>query len=132
MDLSLALNPNEFVLDFTQFLKEYNVVGLGIGTLVSQNTMEMGKSFVDAIVMPLVTGVITRTTPTISYYSVIQSMITFIVTMFVIFAFMRIFGVKLTKPVSYVRVVNEGYSNIPMDGTELNEGFGGDYKYKKY
>lgn len=125
MDL---LGQNEFLLDFTQFIKEYNVVGLGIGALVSANTMDMGKAFVDAVVMPTVTGVITGTTPTISYYSVIQSFFTFLVTMFVIFMFMRIFGVKLTKPVTYVRVVNEGF----MDLNDNAEDFGNYGKYKKY
>lgn len=101
--------PDQFALDFTQFLKEYNVVGLGIGALVANNTMDIGKAIVDSLVMPIVTGIVTRTVPTFTYYGLIQSLITFIVTMFVIFFLMRIFNIRATKPVSYVRIVNEGY-----------------------
>jgi large-conductance mechanosensitive channel len=113
-------NPNEFILDFSQFIKEYNVVGLGIGALVANNTMDIGKAIVDSLIMPIVTGIITRSTPTFTYYGLIQSMITFLVTMFVIFFLMRIFGIKATKPVSYVRVVNEGYMDYNNGGENMN------------
>jgi large-conductance mechanosensitive channel len=97
--------PDTFALDFVQFLQEYNIVGLGIGALVASNTMDIGKSIVDSLVMPIVTGIVTRTAPTFTYYTLVQSLITFLVTMFFIFFLMSIFGVKATKPVSYVRIV---------------------------
>ena len=111
-------NPDQFALDFTQFLKEYNVIGLGVGALVAQNTMDIGKAIVDSLIMPIVTGIVTRSTPTFTYYSLIQSLVTFLVTMFVIFLLMRVFGVKATKPVSYVRIVNEGY--MDYEGNAVN------------
>jgi hypothetical protein len=98
-------SPNLFALTFREFLSEFNVVGLGIGALVAQNTMEIGKSLVDSLVMPIVTGIVTGTTPTFTYYSLIQSVLTFLVAMFVIFLLMNLFGIKVTKPVSYVRIV---------------------------
>lgn len=105
-DLSpIFTRPDTFALDFVQFLQEYNIVGLGIGALVASNTMDIGKAIVDSLVMPIVTGIITRTAPTFTYYSLVQSVITFLVTMFFIFFLMSIFGVKATKPVSYVRIV---------------------------
>jgi large-conductance mechanosensitive channel len=114
--------PDTFALNFVQFLKEYNVIGLGIGALVASNTMDIGKSLVDSLIMPIVTGIVTQTAPTFTYYSLIQSIITFLVTMFVIFFLMSVFGVKATKPVTYVRVVKpdldgslskfEGYMNM--------------------
>lgn len=97
--------PDVFALDFVQFLKEYNIIGLGIGALVAQNTMDIGKSLVDSLIMPIVTGIVTRTTPTFTYYTLVQTIITFLVTMFVIFFLLSVFGVKATKPVSYVRVI---------------------------
>lgn len=119
--------PDQFALDFTQFLKEYNVVGLGIGALVANNTMDIGKAIVDSLVMPIVTAIITRSPPTFTYYGLIQSLVTFIVTMFVIFFLMRIFNIKATKPVSYVRVVNEGY----MDYENNAENMYGNYMNKE-
>jgi large-conductance mechanosensitive channel len=101
--------PHQFFLSFTQFIKEYNVVGLGLGALVATNTMEIGKAFTDSVIMPLVTGLITQTIPEVSYYSLVQTLLTFIVTMFAVFLMIRLFNVKLTKPVALVQIV-EGFA----------------------
>lgn len=108
--MSLKFLPDtQFLLDFPQFIKEFNVVGLGVGALVASNTMEIGKAFTDSIIMPLVNAIITQTVPEISYYSLVQTLVTFIVTMFVVFLMIKLFRIKLTKPVAYVRVVDEGF-----------------------
>lgn len=95
------------LLDFPQFLKEFNIVGLGIGTLVANNTLEIGKAFTDSVLMPIVNGILTQTVPDISYYALVQTLLTFVVTMFVIFAMLRLFNIRMTKPVTYVRVIND-------------------------
>lgn len=105
-----SIIPNEkFFLDFAEFLKEYNVVGLGIGTVVAQSTLDMGKSFTDTILLPLVNGILSRTVPIISYKGLLSSLVAFLVTMFVIYVAIKLFKIELTKPVSYVKIVQEGY-----------------------
>jgi large-conductance mechanosensitive channel len=93
------------VTEFKDFIVDANVVGLGIGALVANNTMDIGKAITDSIVMPLVNGAVTQTVPDVSFYSLLQSLITFMVTMLVVFVLLKIFNIKTIKPVSWVHVV---------------------------
>lgn len=99
-------NPKDFILGFNDFLKEYNVIGLGIGALVASLTLDMGKSFTDAVIMPAVYGITTGSVPEVSFYGLLQSTITFLVSMLVVFLLIKMFKLRLTRPIQLVQVVD--------------------------
>jgi large conductance mechanosensitive channel len=52
----MALKPKiSFFVEFMEFLKEYNVIALAIAFIMGIAATTMVKSFVDNIVMPLIT-----------------------------------------------------------------------------
>jgi large-conductance mechanosensitive channel len=96
----------KILTDFASWLKEMNVIGLGVGALVGANTMAIGTSITDAVIMPVVQAIVHRTMPAFKVKAILAPILTFIVTMAVVFLLMRVFKVSLARPVDWVRVVN--------------------------
>lgn len=92
--------------DFGSWLKEMNVIGLGVGALVANNTMSIGASITEALVMPIVQAILQRTAPQFKVKQILSPILTFIVTMAVVFLLMRVFKVAMSRPVDWVRVTN--------------------------
>jgi large-conductance mechanosensitive channel len=92
--------------DFGSWLKDMNVIGLGVGALVATNTMSIGTSITDALVMPIVQAILQRTLPQFRIKQVLSPILTFFVTMAVVFLVMRVFKVSMSRPTDWVRVVN--------------------------
>jgi Large-conductance mechanosensitive channel, MscL len=96
------------ISDFAQFIKEFNVVGLGIASIVATNTIDIGRTITESIVMPLVNSFTTGKSPRFSFGELASSGVTFLVTMLIIFILLRLFNLSMSKPVTFVRVVNFG------------------------
>lgn len=96
----------KILTDFGQWLKEMNIVGLGVGALVANNTMSIGASLTEAVVMPVVQAILHRTVPQFKIKQVLSPILTFVVTMAVVFLMMRVFKVSLSRPVDWVRITN--------------------------
>lgn len=96
----------KFLTDFLSFIKEFNIVGMGLGALVANNTMEIGKRLTDSINLPIVHAILSRTIPRVSVKSMLSPIITFLVTMAVVYVLLRIFKVSMSRPVDWVHVVN--------------------------
>lgn len=96
----------KILTDFGAWLKEMNIIGLGIGALVANNTMSIGGSITDALVMPIVTAILQRTVPQFRVKQIIAPILTFVVTMAVVFLLMRVFKVSMSRPVDWVRITN--------------------------
>ncbi|MEK6918929.1 MAG: MscL family protein [Nanoarchaeota archaeon] len=47
--------PNRIFLDFSEFLKEYKIVGLAVAFVIGTAASVLVKSLVDNIIMPLIT-----------------------------------------------------------------------------
>lgn len=101
--------------DFTQFLTQHNIIGMGIGTLVAISALQMGWQFTEAIVQPLLKAIMTLASGgqfdlsaaiRCKSEGLVKAILNFIVTMFIIFFFVRLFDIKMTRWVQYVKVVN--------------------------
>ena len=91
---------------FVAFIKEFNIVGLGLGALVAQNTMDIGKSLTDSFILPIVHGILSRSVPRMTIKGLLAPIVTFLVTMAVVYFLLKLTGVSMSRPVDWVRVVN--------------------------
>lgn len=92
-------------LEFGSFLQSHNVAGLAVGFLIASSTLDTSKSIVSGGIMPMVTALRTLKTPKFEFSPVLESLITFFVTMFVAFVVIRVGRIK-AQPVPLVQVVN--------------------------
>lgn len=96
--------PARFALEFGSFLQSHNVAGLAIGFLIASSTLDTSKSLVSSAIMPLVTGLRTLKTPKFDLSPLLESLITFFITMFVAFVVIRVARIQ-AKPVPLVQVI---------------------------
>ncbi|KAF6250464.1 hypothetical protein COO60DRAFT_1646847 [Scenedesmus sp. NREL 46B-D3] len=96
----------KILTDFGSWLKEMNVIGLGVGSLVASNALIIGTSITEAVVLPIVHAIMQRTLPKFQVKQVMLPILTFLVTMAVVFLTMRIFKVSMSRPVDWVRITN--------------------------
>ncbi|WIA10857.1 hypothetical protein OEZ85_011023 [Tetradesmus obliquus] len=101
----------KLIFDFGTWLKEMNVIGLGVGALVATNTMSIGSSITDALVMPIVQAILQRAVPQFKIKAIISPILTFVVTMAVVFLLMRVFKVSMSRPVDWGIVQRSGCSS---------------------
>lgn len=91
---------------FGDFIRNYNIIGMAIGTIAADMTLGMSRELTDAVIFPIVDGIIKSEKPKFRVAGLISAGIRFIVTMAVVYAMTQALSVQMTKPVTYVRVVN--------------------------
>jgi len=96
---------NEIVLSFRDFLQDQSVAGTGIGFLLASSTLDLARVFVREGIMPFVHALRSTSVPRFDIDSIIQSLITFIITMLVIFVVVRVFNLQ-TKKIPVVATVS--------------------------
>jgi large-conductance mechanosensitive channel len=94
--MSFILN-NELVLSFKDFVLQQNVAGVGIGFLLAQTTLDLARVFVREGVLPWVSAIRTTSVPKFDLDSILQAIITFLVTMIIIFSVVKIFDLQTSK-----------------------------------
>lgn len=94
-----------FAVEFGSFLQSQNIAGLAVGFLIASTTLDTAKSLVSGGIMPLVLSLRTMKTPKFEFTPLLESVITFMVTLFVVFVIIKI-GKVDTKAVPIVQVVN--------------------------
>lgn len=107
----MSQKSENYLEDFSQFLQQYNIVGMGIGTLVAVSAYNMGREFTEAVVMPVVNAITTQGYDLagdmrMKGEGLVKAIINFLVTMFIIFFMIKLFNIKMTRWVQYVKVVN--------------------------
>jgi large-conductance mechanosensitive channel len=95
----------EWLQDFQVFLRDSNIVSMGLGFLVAQSTLDMSKSFVGSVIMPLITAIRTLKTPKFPVSNFVASIITFFITLLVTFIIIKLFRLQ-AKPIQPVLVAN--------------------------
>jgi large-conductance mechanosensitive channel len=100
-----AFTPPKIAVEFGTFLNAANIAGLAIGVLIATSTLDTSKSLIHTTIMPLVQSIQTLKAPTFNLSPLIESLLTFIITMFIAFIIFRIGKVK-PAPISLVQVVN--------------------------
>lgn len=94
-----------WIQDFQTFLKDSNIVSLGLGFLIAQSTMDMSKSFVGSVIMPVIQSIRTLKTPKFPVSNFVASIITFFITLLVAFIIIKLFKLQ-AKPIQPVLVAN--------------------------
>lgn len=102
---------SQWVMDFNTFLKETNIVTVGISFLIAQSTLDMSKSFIGSLVMPIIQAIRTLKAPSFPVSSFIASILTFLVTIFVAFFIIKMFNLQ-TKPIPLVQVINSDIKTV--------------------
>lgn len=94
-----------FASKFSEWVLESNIPGLAIGGLVSSTVLDMSRTLVDAIVMPLVDSIRTGVGIDIDFDTLINSVLSGIVVLFVAYAIISFTGLRQAKPVTWVKVI---------------------------
>lgn len=96
---------NELVLSFRDFVQDSNIAGTGIGFLLAQTTLDMARVFVRDGVLPFVTAIRTTSAPRFDLDNIFSAIITFLVTMLIIFTTIKTFNLQ-TKKVPIVATIS--------------------------
>lgn len=96
---------SQWVMDFHTFLSETNIATVGISFLIAQSTLDMSKSFVGSVIMPLIESIRTLKTPSFPIQTFLASILTFFITLLVAFVIVKAFKLQ-TKAVPLVQVIN--------------------------
>jgi large-conductance mechanosensitive channel len=96
---------NEIVMSFRDFIQDQQIAGTALGFLIASSTLDVARVFVREGVMPFVYAIRSTSIPKFDIDSIIQTLITFFVTMLVVFATVRIFDLQ-TKKIPVVATVS--------------------------
>ena len=118
MPFNVRQNPNKFL----EFIKNYNIIGFTLGVLVANQTVDLANAIIDGMIMPTIQPILDKLGKKgvtlkvggiiIHLEKVIPASIKFCSLAVVIFILMSL-GVRVTKPVSWVRVVgNDASANL--------------------
>lgn len=105
MSDSENFQPGKLAVEFGSFLQSQNILGLAIGFLIASSTLDTSKALVSSVIMPLVEGLQGLDVPQFDLYPLLESIVTFIVTMFIAFVILRVAKVQ-NKQIQLVQVVN--------------------------
>lgn len=92
--------------EFSSFLQSQNLAGLVVGFLIGSSTLDVAKSMVNTIIMPLVVSLQTMQMPDIDFLGLYEPLLVFLLTLFVCFAIIKL-GHVAPKPIQLVQVVNQ-------------------------
>lgn len=99
------LTPSRIAVEFGSFLQAQNIAGLSIGFLIASSTLDTAKNVVSTSIMPLVQSMQTLKPPKFDFSPLVQSLMTFLITMFLCFVILKVGRVK-PQAVSLVQVIN--------------------------
>jgi large-conductance mechanosensitive channel len=94
--MSFILN-NELVMSFKEFASQQQIPGVAIGFLLAQTTLDIARTGVSELILPLVTALRTASAPSFDLELVFQAIVTWLVTMMVIFTVVKIFNLQTQK-----------------------------------
>lgn len=95
------------VATFGRLMTEFNVIGVMFGVLMGNLGVETAKAISDGVVHPIVNAVTRGRTPVFNFNAVASSGFTMLSTILVIYLLFTFTPLKVSKPVTYVRVVSD-------------------------
>lgn len=109
--------PLHWIKQYMDFFSKFNVLGLAIGLMIGANLKDVASDFIEDVLMPFVNPLlnkltkgrgaaftIPKTSIKINLERVLTSTVKFIALSIIIFIMLR-FGVKLKKPVQWVKII---------------------------
>ena len=104
---------SEGINAFIKLLKDFNVIGFALGVMIGNNAAELANSFIDGIIMPTLEPILKKMSGkhmtlkigglTLHLEKFVNALMKFLAMALVIFLLLQ-FGVKMTKPVTWVSV----------------------------
>ena len=103
---------------FTQFLAQFNVIGLAIGFIIAGNLKDIATKFIDTILIPLIKPVLNQVESVtnreietyygakINFNEFVTACIKFTMLGLIIYVLIRM-GMKIDHPITYVKVVKD-------------------------
>lgn len=98
---------------FYKVLKDFNVIGFVLGLLIANSVAEIANSFIDGIIMPSIKPLIEKLNTkdavlkfggiNLHLDNFLKSVLKFLVLALIIFILLQ-FGVKMTRPLTWVRI----------------------------
>lgn len=105
------LTDNQLAMDFKTFVQDSNFAGVGLGFLSAQATLDLSKTFVAALVMPMIIALRTRSVPKFDIEMFFEAFVVFLVTLLTVFVTIKIFNLQ-QKQVPIVAVANTSAGRI--------------------
>ena len=103
---------------FTEFLAQFNVIGLAIGFIIAGNLRNIAEKFIDTILVPLIKPVLDQVENVtnreietyygakINFNEFVTACIKFTMLGLIIYVLIRL-GMKIDHPITYVKIVRE-------------------------
>ena len=99
---------------FKKFVKGFNIMGLAIGTLVGSNLAGISKALSNDLIQPIVLSVFkiingNIVVPKFEYMNIFKEIVTFGITVGLMYFILQAFKIEMKKPIQHVYVVkNDG------------------------
>lgn len=107
MSVYSLMDIEKSVQTFGRLMTEFNVVGVMFGVLMGSLGVETAKAVSDGVVHPIVNALTRGRTPVFNLNAVASTGFTMVSTILIIYLLFTFTPLRLSKPVQYVRVVNE-------------------------
>ena len=103
---------------FSEFLAQFNVIGLAIGFIIAGNLKNIAEKFIDTILVPLIKPILiqvenvtnreieTYYVAKINFNEFVTACIKFTMLGLIIYILIRM-GMKIDHPITYVKVVTD-------------------------
>jgi large-conductance mechanosensitive channel len=101
------LTENKTFLDMKSFLEQSQVIGVALGFMTASATLDLSRSVVSELLYPWVIAIRTASLPRFDLDDVAQSLITWILSMFVVFILIKGFNLQ-EKKIPMVLAVSAG------------------------
>lgn len=101
------LTENKTFLDMKSFLEQSQVVGVALGFMTASATLDLSRSVVSELLYPWVIAIRTASAPRFDLDDVAQSLITWILSMLVVFILIKGFNLQ-EKKIPMVLAVSAG------------------------
>lgn len=106
-----------FTQQYMKFLTDHNIIGLAMGLIIGNNLLTLANAFIDGILMPTLDPIIgqftTDANKEVNLFGIriklgefLNHLIKFLILTIVIVYGLNYLGIAVSKPVSWVRVVN--------------------------
>lgn len=103
---------------FTEFLAQFNVIGLAIGFIIAGNLKNIAEKFIDTILVPLIKPILDQVEHVtnreietyygakINFNEFVTACIKFTMLGLIIYVLIRL-GMRIDHPITYVKVVTD-------------------------
>lgn len=101
------VTKNKTFLEFRDFLVESNVIGTSLGFMVASSVLDLSRTGIREILMPLVHSIRHTSIPRFEWDEVAESTVSFLISMFLVFFIIKVFNFQ-QKSIPMVLAVGAG------------------------